>query len=128
MRERIKLLGVAILIGTGIFSAFSYIKFISGPKYTTYKDSLVKGTIQKITGSGRGLPTVIINNKEMTLLGPDAFGKHLAVGDSVIKLSGTRNISIFRKGPKKIEVTHWEYVNTNGYEQVKETKQYILLK
>jgi hypothetical protein len=115
-------------MGTGVLLAFLYLKFISGPKYTTYEDSLVKGTIQKITGFGRGMPTVIINNKEMTLLSPDAFGKHLAVGDSVVKLSGTRNISIFRKGPKNIEVTHWEYVNTNGYEQVKETKRYILLK
>ena len=102
-----------------------YAYYVSGPIYSSYHKSIIRAKVQKITAFSRGLPTVIVNNKEVTLHAPISFGKYLVVGDSIVKLSGTENITVFRTRLDSIEIMHWEYVSPNGYEDVKITRNVI---
>ena len=110
-------------LGVGGF----YLVNVSGPTYSGYQDATIRGRVVAITGFGRGLPTVRFYHQaqERTLLSPDGFGKYLAVGDSIVKQGGTNDISIYRSQGAGFEVTHWKYVQENGYLQIKTTKQYL---
>ena len=110
-------------LGLGVY----YLVSVSGPKYSAYWSATIRGRVAEITGFGRGLPTVRFHHqpKQWTLLGPDAFGKYLAVGDSVVKQGGTEDISIYRPQHTGFEATHWRYVQENGYQQIKTTKQHL---
>ena len=111
-----------LLLPASLGLVFLYLYFVQRPRFAVYKRTLIHGRVERIVSMGKGIPTVLLHRQPtpQILLGPQAFGQYLAVGDSVVKPAGTRDFYIYRTGTDGTEVSAWRYAESN------EEKHYTL--
>lgn len=85
--------------------------FVQRPRFAVYQKTPIHGRAERIVSMGKGAPTVLLQRQStpQILLGPQAFGQYLAVGDSVVKPAGTRDFYIYRTKADGTEVSAWRY-------------------
>ena len=75
----------------------------------------ISGRVERIVSMGKGVPTVLLRRQPtpQILLGPQALGQYLAIGDSVVKPVGTRDFFLYRTGAAGTEVSAWRYAQSD---------------